>query len=297
MKKIITILSVALIATLTVNAGLVTSWSDDFNGANGTVVAPSANWALTNQVIGIMASPWPAPTDRSANNEDVYIISNNQFYSYVGPMTLYTNLNANLKAEASFIPQEAGERIALDLSNGIVTLEVDLKDMWGNEGSKWGVNLEVKVPLPCAPIVTDSHRATNYYQIAFKMSPTSSSNYSVYAQAGALNVNAKTFANINYVSLPVLPKSARLTVQNVSGDAVAKLYVDGVLIGMTNNAFTAAQMSTLYPYIWEGRFSGDDPEVSDGALFLDNFSVSWTPEPSCFLFALLAIPLWKRFRG
>ena len=177
MKKFITILGVAVMATLTVNAGLVTSWSDDFTGADGTVVAPSANWALTNQTIGIMANPWPAPTDRSGNNEDVYIISNNQFYSYVGPMTLYTNLNANLKADTSFIPQEAGERIGINLSNGTVVLEVDLADMWGNEGGKWGNNLEVKVPLPSAPIVTDSHRATNYYQICFKMSPTSSYNY------------------------------------------------------------------------------------------------------------------------
>jgi len=82
--------------------------------------------------------------------------------------------------------------------------------MLGNEGNKWGNNLEVKIPLIAAPIVTDSHLATNYYQIAFKMSPTSSSNYSVYAQTGALNVGAKSFANVNYDSVSVTPKTAPL---------------------------------------------------------------------------------------
>ena len=48
MKKFIITLSVALIATLTVNAGLVTSWSDDFDGADGTPVATSAKWDATN---------------------------------------------------------------------------------------------------------------------------------------------------------------------------------------------------------------------------------------------------------
>ncbi len=44
----------------------------------------------------------------------------------------------------------------------------------------------------------------------------------------------------------------------------------------------------------------DELEVQgslDGALFLDNYSVTYVPEPSAFLLALLAVPLWKRFRG
>ena len=295
MKKLIAFVGVALIATLTVNAGLVTSWSDDFTGADGTVVAPGAKWDTANIVWQQMGGSW-STFDRASNNDDMYIISNNQFYTYLGPCTLYTNVSVDQKTQASFIPQEAGERISLDLANGIVTLEVDLADMWGNEGNKWGLNLETKISLPCAPIVTDTHQATNYYQIGIKMSDAATAEYSIYAQFGRLNVDAATFATTNYPT-PVTPKTIKLTVQNVAGDAVARFYVDGQLLGITNGVFTAAQMATLYPYIWEGRFSGDDPVVSDGALFLDNYSVAWAvPEPSSFLLVLLAIPLWKRFR-
>ena len=298
MKKFIAIAGVALIATLTVNAGLVTSWSDDFNGADGTVVAPSAKWALTNVVWQAMGVPNWNTHDRASNNEDVYIISNNQFYTYLGPCTLYTNVSERQKVQASFIPQESGTPVAVLLSNGIVTLEVDLADMWGNDGeAPWGSpNQEIKIALPCTSIITDTHKVTNYYQIAFKIDKYSSSNYAVYAQSGTKTIGAKSFANVDYASLPVLPKSAKLTVQNVAGDAVAKLYIDGNFVGMTN-AFTAAQMATLYPYIWEGRFSGGGAEISDGALFLDNYSVAWVPEPSVFLLTLLAIPLWRKFRS
>lgn len=297
MKKLIAIVSVALIATLTANAGLVTSWSDNFDGVDGTPVATSANWDATNIEWQIMGGDW-STHDRVGNNEDQYIISNNQFYSYVGPCTLYTNVALEQQVRVSYIPKEAGDRISMDLANGIVTLEIDLESVWGNEGNRWDANQEFKVVLPADPIITDSHTATKYYQITFGMRKASLSNVIVKAEVGGTAGGAATFASTDNVPTTLTPKTAKLTVQAVGGDTVAKFYVDGTLINTTNGVFTTTEMATLYPYIWYGKFSGDGMAIADGAIFVDNYSVNWVlPEPSAFLLLLLAVPLWKRFRG
>ncbi len=297
MKKFIAFVTVAVIATLTVNAGLVTSWSDDFNGADGTPVATSAKWDATNITWQAMGGSW-ASYDRVGDNDDQYIISNNQFYSYVGPCTLYTNVDMRQQVRVSYIPKEAGERISMDLANGIVTLEIDLESVWGNEGNRWNANQEFKVVLPAAPLIGDSHTATNYCQITFGMRAASASNVIIKAEAGNASGAATSFASTDNVPTTLTPKTAKLTVQAAGTDTVIKFYVDNNLIGSTNSAFTAAQMATIHPYIWYGKFTGDGSVIADGAIFVDNYSLNWAiPEPSVFLLALLALPLWKRFRS
>ena len=297
MKKIITIVGVALIATLTVNAGLVTSWSDDFTGADGTPVATTANWDATNITWKVLGGSW-TDYDRVGNNEDQYIISNNQFYSYVGPCTLYTNVDMRQQVKVSYIPKEAGERIYMDLASGIVELKIDLESVWGNDGNRWGANQEFKVVLPAAPLIIDSHQVTNYYQITLRMDKSSNTNLIIKAEQGGATYSAASFASTNYNPFTFTPKTAKLVVQAVGGDTVAKFYVNDQLIGMTNGVFTADQLSRIYPYIWYGKFTGDGAVIADGAIFIDNYSVQWAlPEPSVFLLALLAVPLWKRFRG
>jgi len=297
MKKIITILTVALIATITANAGTVTSWSDNFDGADGTPVATTAKWDATNITWKVMGGSW-TDYDRVGDNDDQYIISNNQFYSYVGPCTLYTNVDMRQQVKVSYIPKEAGERIYMDLSNGIVTLELDLESVWGNEGNRWGANQEFKVVLPAAPLIIDSHTVTNYCQITFGMRKATDSNVVIKAEAGNTSGGAIPFASTDNVPTTLTPKTAKLVVQAVAGDTVIKFYVDDTLIGSTNSAFTAAQMATLHPYIWYGKFTGDGETIADGAIFVDNYSLKWAlAEPSAFLLVLLAVPLWKRFRG
>ena len=296
MGKFITIVIVAIMATLTVNAGLVTSWSDDFTGADGTPVASTANWDATNVIWKLLATPWN-DTDRTGDNNDEYIISNNQFYAYVGPCELYTNVDLRQQVQVSFVPKDSGDRIYLDLLTGMIELKIDLAAIWGNEGNRWGANQEYKVVLPAAPIIIDSHKITNYYQITFRMETASLSNLVIKAEYGGATYAAVTFASTNYVPSAFTPKSARLVVQAVAGDTVAKFYVDDELLGTVNGVLTADQMSRLYPYIWYGKFTGDGSVIADGAIFIDNYSVQWAvPEPSVFLLVLLAIPLLKRFR-
>jgi len=293
MKKLIVITTIAVLTTLTANAGVVSSWSDDFTGADGDIVATTANWDATNinwQSLG-GAGGWGEYS--RTGSDDEYIISNNTFYSYVGPCTLYTNVSLNQKVQVSFIPKNTTGRISLPLTVGSnVTVEVDLENIWANAGNMWGMNQEMKIVLSCSPEIADPHQSTNEYHILIKMR-NSTDDYSIYGGYGYTGVDPTDFAQVDYAA-PVTPKSIKLVVMGqIDGNTGAKLYVDDVLIGSQTGAFTVDAMQSLHPYIWYGKFTGSDPTIADGGIFIDNYSVaaSAIPEPAVFFITGLAVLL------
>jgi len=287
MKKIITILSVALIATLTVNAGLVTSWSDDFNGANGTVVAPGANWGYTNVGVEIEWQVVPRP-----DAEDQHYITNNTLFCYTGPAT--NNPAVYNKVMSTIYPKTDGTPVHVKLTNGTLTVEWDLVNMTQNDGHRWNLGQEMKVSLSPVPVMQDpGSESTNLYMVIMGIRQSSNGNYyynSRVKQTGGGNGDA--LADTGDISTPVEPVTFKMALKS---DTTFMCYTNDVLFGMTNAALPAFE--DVYIQVWHGMFNGAGSEVSDGNIELDNFSVNWTPEPSCFLFVLLAVPLWKRFRG
>ena len=290
MKKFIAIVGVALIATLTANAGLVTSWSDDFNGADGAVVAPGAKWGYTN--MGVIAGVWSNPIIPRLDADDQHYITNNTLFCYTGPAT--NNPAVYNKVMSTIYPKTDGTPVHVDLTTGILEVEWDLVNMVQNDGNMWGLGQEMKISISPEPVMQDpGDDVTNLYMVTMGIRPDSNGNYylnNTAKQAGGGNGNI--IANTGDILTPVAPVTFKMVLKS---DTSFMCYTNGALFGMTNSALPAFE--DVYIQVWHGMFNGGGGVVSDGNIELDNFSVDWAiPEPSFLLLGLLAIPLWKRFR-
>ena len=289
MEKFIIIVGIAVIATLTVNAGEVITWADDFNGADGTVVAPGVNWGYTN--IGQIVSNWENPVVPRPDADDRHYITNNTLYCYTGPAT--NNLSVYNKVMSTIYPKTDGTPVYVNLTNGILTVEWDLVNMTQNDGTTWGLGQEMKVSLSPVPVHKDPYNnTTNLYMVTMGITPSSNGNYYLNSRAkqSGGKTNGKLLTGFGIIPTPVTPVTFKMVLKS---DTFFTCYTNDALFGITNSAMPAFE--NVYIQVWHGMFSGaGGTEVSDGNIELDNFSVTWIPEPSVFLLILLTFPLWRK---
>lgn len=287
MKYLVTVAAVIAVA-LTVSAGQVTEFADTFTGADGTSVAPGANWDYLN--IGVELADWA--THPRPDAADLNIISNNQLFMYVGPCT--NNPAVYNKVMASITPLSGGTPVWLTLTNGMVEASLSLMEANQNAGNRWNLGQEIKIALSATSEQLDpSH--TNMYVMKLTIRPTtpSGSNCTVRSMisttnnAGAPTLAERPSTNLVY---PIAPTTLRMT---LDANAVCKMYVGGALIDQSTGLWPIA---TCYPYIWHGMFNGEGGVVADGNAMIDSFDVKWTPEPGLLAFLLLAVPAVLRFR-
>jgi len=292
MKYLVTVAAVIALA-LIVSAAEVTQFSDTFTGADGTSVAPGANWDYLN--IGVEWNDWaPHPRPDAA---DLNIISNNQLFMYVGPCT--NDPAVYNKVQASITPLSGGTPVWLTLTNGMVEGSFDLREVNQNAGHQWNLGQECKLAFSLGSEYLDPNH-TNMYVLKLTMRSVggSGSNYSnVFIRtmisttnsAGEPLLQGRDAYGTN-LAYPIIPTTIRMT---LDANAVCKLFVGGALVDQSTGLWPIA---TCYPYIWHGMFNGSGGVTSDGNTFIDNFDVKWTPEPGLLAFLLLAVPAVLRFR-
>jgi len=285
MKKIlVSLFAVTLAATVAQAAG-GTEFSDNFDGTDGTIVAPGAMWGYTN--IGVERSDWA--TYPRPDAQDLYCISNNQLFMYVGPTT--NAVGVYNKVQAALTPLTSGTQLAVDFTSGQIECSFDLMHVDANLGNRWNLNQEIKVALNGTTAVTDPGNTDAYY-IKCTVNP---SNMATVVITPAISpswtnktMNVTAPVTVAYSDLPINLKMV------AGADSSVKFYTNNVLVGVTNGFISG--VSTMYPFIWDGMFSGEGTTPpTEGDVFIDNYNVKWTPEPGVFALLLLALPLLRKF--
>jgi len=288
MKTLMTGLCLMAGLALSVQAGEVLLWQDNFTGVDGTIVAPSANWGYTN--LGVLLTSWSNTTRPDAN--DQYVIAGNQLSCFINPCTNSTYQ----KLHAAFRPLSDGTPVFLVLTNGHVEAEFDLTAVTANLGNQWGLNQELKLALAAGPTMQDPDAYTNMYYVKLTVAPSNTPTVRIAASYASVisNKNAELpSANFTVAYPLVAPLKLKMLVKS---DATYEVYTNGVPWVATNSAIPAASMQALYPFFWQGKFNGAGP-FTDGKMFLDNFVVKSIPEPLAGVALLLAVALARRTRG
>ncbi|GEM_PF-1607337 len=285
MKALTIGLSMVVVVALLAQAGEVTQWQDNFTGADGTIVAPSANWSYTNLGVEIEWQVIPRP-----DAADQYIISNNQLYCYVGPCT--NNPVVYNKVMTGLQPLSAGTPVFLKLINGQVEAELDLTATMANLGNQWGLNQEIKLALAAGPDVSDPGSYTNMYYVKLTVQPSNTPNVRVAASYASVIANTSAeLPGANFLVQYPLTEPLKIKML-VKSDATYQVYTNGAFWVATNSAIPAAAMETLYPFFWHGKFNGSGGVVADGNVVIDNFMVKYIPEPVMVSILLLGLAGW-----
>jgi len=288
MKTLVIGLSLMAGFALRATAGEVTLWQDNFTGADGTIVAPSANWGYTNLGVEVNSPSWAVVPRPDA--ADQYLISNNQLYCYVGPCTndpaVYNKVMAGLQ------PLSGGTPVFLLLTNGQVEAEFELTAVTANLGNQWDLNQELKLALAAGADMSDPGSYTNMYYVKLTVRPGNITNVRVAASyaSAASGVNAELPGANFLVPYPLAePLKVKMLVKR---DATYQVYTNGAFWVATNNALAATAMETVYPFFWHGKFNGSGGVVADGNVLIDNFVVKYIPEPVLVGLLLLGLAGW-----
>ena len=274
MGNIIRIIGIVVVASLTVNASAV-SWQDDFNGPNGTIVAPGTDWGYTN--LGVELADWNVHPRPDAN--DQYYITNNQLYCYVGPCT--NDPSVYNKVMCNIYPQTNGSPLHVNIAEGELKVQWDLIDMQHNDGHKWENGQEIKITVSPIPFTTDPHyyktgqgpTPTNFYEVQIKIGPSS------IAERYTLKVsNANATGKYSTIK--------KMSVSNAFFPTTISFIQkgNGSFTCYTNDAeFASIPDATViqdaYIQIWHGMFNGDGSMSSTGHMIIDNFNIGQTPKP------------------
>lgn len=285
MKRSVCIFGAVVLTAGMAFAGQVTSWSDNFTGPNGTIVAPSVNWGYTN--LGVERADWQ--TYPRPDAADQYYITNNQLFCFVGPCTndptVYNKVMAGLQ------PLSGGTPVWMLFTNGQVEAEIQINEVTANAGNRWGLNQELKMTLAAAPDVRDPGAYTNMYFLKATVRPSSQSNMRVVPQyaLAVSNWNREVSSVAFEVPYPLTePVRVKYVIKS---DTTWIGYTNGVLWFMTNNLISADKMERVYPFVWHGKFNGEGGVSADGTMVVDNFSVAWIPEPGMVMAVLGALAL------
>jgi len=278
-KILVSIAAVAMIAAFA-NAGEVTEFSDTFTGADGTIVAPGAMWGYTN--IGMEINNWNTYPRPSA--QDLYCISNNQLYLYVGPTV--SNQPTYNKVQAAIIPGSYADPDWITFTNGQIEMSMDVMADAANAGNMWGFSKETKPILNSVNNPTDNGGGNYHYRFHIQVDPNDLNVADVTVQG-----QYTTSFNIAVGDDMALPVSLKLT---VDASGALNIYTNGLLIVATNGLIPPGDYQTVYPFIWDGMFNGAGGINTEAYLMLDNYNVKWTPEPGAFALLLLALPLLRK---
>jgi hypothetical protein len=255
---------------------------DTFTGADGTIVAPGAMWGYTN--IGVERSDWA--TYPRPDAQDLYCISNNQLFMYVGPST--NAVGVYNKCQAAIMPGSYGDPDWITFTNGQVEMSMDVVASAANAGNRWGFSKETKPVLNSANDPVDNGGGNSHYRFQIQVGPDDLNVAQQLSVQGAYTT-AFNIAIGNDVALPV---SLKMTIDETGA---VNIYTNGLLIVSTNGLVPPSEMQTVYPYIWDGIFAGEGTTPpTEAYLKLDNYNVKWTPEPGAFALLLLALPLLRK---
>ena len=271
MKKMF--LAIALLGLVVgpAQADDVDSFFDVFTGLDGTsIIGPS--WGYVD--LGVEKSDWQTyPRTAPA---DVFEIQSNELYANVTPMETADPTVYN-KIQASIYPKNAGSQVSLTMGAGEeVVYDVDLIGTTANAGNRWNLNQEVKLTLTDSPATfNDPNNSFDNYMVKVTIRPsTSATELTITGTANSAGAGTST-ASMDIARPAGYPLMLRMVV-DVAGNA--DFYVDDMVTPI--GSLTGTAMTTVYPYVWCGKFNGEGGVIADGDMTLDNYRVEVIPEPA-----------------
>ncbi len=251
-------------------AGQVTDWQDTFTGTNGMIVAPGTRWDYVN--IGVESNDWVTHPRPWA--EDAYIVTNNQFYCYVGPCNADPSIYN--KVQACFWPKSADDSpMYIDMQPGqAIRCGMTVADVWGNDGHRWQLNQEFKMTLTPVPIRVDPENlGTNSFEIKWRIRPVSSPGSEIWVCYGT-GESAKS--DLWYSGIVATNDATPVSLSMViSSNGRFAFYRNAQKQAEVNTGIPYERLQRLYLQVWHGKFNGQGPESTDGYMIIDNVSLGY----------------------
>ncbi len=254
---------VGVLALTALFAQAAVVFTDDFTGSDGTAIT-SGNWGYVD--LGFVGSDSWNVLSRTAA-ADVFEIQSNRLYTEITPLET-TDPSERNKVMASIYPKSGASQLAVPVSSGDkFVCEFDFADLTHNSGNMWGLNQELKLVLrDTAANFADPGSGDGSLFFKITVRPDGHANKFEILGVDYRGAGAETEAVV-FPNTADMPLSLRVE-HHSDGETV--FLIDGRVIG----SFSGSALTTIYPYIWRGLFSGGASELSAGSMTIDNVVIS-----------------------
>jgi len=266
-SKRLSMLGIAGVLALTaLFAQAAVVFTDDFTGSDGTALT-SGSWGYVDR--GYIGSASWAVLSRTAP-ADVFEIRGNKLYTEIAPLETTDPAERN-KVMASIYPKSGASQLEVPVSSGEKFIcEFDLSDFTHNLGHMWNLNQEIKIVLrDVAGNFADPGNKDGSLMFKITVHPDGQE-----SKLSILGTDSRSTENdsvntetVSFANTPDFPLSLRIE-HHSDGETV--FLVDGKVI----DSLSGSALTTVYPYIWRGLFSGQGSELSAGSITIDNVVIS-----------------------